>query len=77
MQNQYGYTPVMNQINQYSPTIQQQSTYNQRPEQIQQQFQSEENQRASNTTSIRRNSRVLTPQDRPANTGIGQTLNDR
>lgn len=67
---------MMNQMNQYSPTSQQ-STYNQRPDQAQQQFQSEENQRLPNTTSIRRNSRVLSPQDRPTQSGIGQTLNDR
>ncbi|XP_032454965.1 junctophilin-1 isoform X6 [Nasonia vitripennis] len=77
--NQYGYTPMMNQMNQYSPTAQQQqTTYNPRLDQMQQQFQSAENQqRLPNTTSIRRNSRILSPQDRPAPGGIGQTLNDR
>lgn len=70
---------MMNQMNQYgAPTQQQQqqqsNMYNQRPDQMQQQFQSEDPQRPTN---LRRNSRVLTPQDRPATGGIGQTLNDR
>lgn len=78
MQNQYGYSAMMNQMNQYSPTTQQQPAYNQmRPEQTQQQYQSEEAQRQMNATSIRRNSRVLSPQDRPAAVGVTQSLNDR
>lgn len=73
---------MMNQMNQYgAPTQQQQqqqsNMYNQRPDQMQQQFQSEDPQRQQNPTNLRRNSRVLTPQDRPATGGIGQTLNDR
>ncbi|XP_014213394.1 junctophilin-1-like [Copidosoma floridanum] len=71
--NQYGFSPMMNQMNQYVVPPQ---PFNQRPEQPQQNYQTEEAQRQQNATSIRRNSRVLSPQDKPTQ-NIGQTLNDR
>ena len=46
----------------------------------QQQYQPDgliDGQRPSSATSIRRNSRILSPQDKPNIGGIGQTLNDR
>ncbi|XP_051169518.1 junctophilin-1-like isoform X2 [Leptopilina boulardi] len=67
--NQYG----AGQINQYNT----QQLYGQ---QQQQQYQSDnmsDGQRPSSATSIRRNSRILSPQDRPNIGGINQTLNDR
>ncbi|XP_015435476.1 PREDICTED: junctophilin-1 [Dufourea novaeangliae] len=73
--NQYG----PGQVNQYGSQQlygQQQSPPSQT--QIQQQYQPDgigDPQRPSSSTSIRRNSRVLSPQDRPGT--IGQTLNDR
>lgn len=70
MPNQYGYSSMMNQY----PTSQQ-TAYGQRQDQIQQQYQAEENQRLQNASNIRRNSRVLSPQDRP--TATTQNLSDR
>ncbi|XP_017878468.1 junctophilin-1-like [Ceratina calcarata] len=74
--NQYG-PGQMNQYNSQQLYGQQpQQQQQQQQQQIQQQYQPDgDAQRPTSATSIRRNSRVLTPQDRP-NT-IGQTLNDR
>lgn len=61
-------------MNQYNP----QQLYGQ-PQQ-QQQYQPDgliDGQRPSSATSLRRNSRILSSQDRPNIGGIGQTLNDR
>nr|XP_012151181.1 PREDICTED: junctophilin-1 isoform X2 [Megachile rotundata] len=77
--NQYG----QGQMNQYSSQQlygqqQQQLPPQQQQTQVQQQYQPDgvgDAQRPPSSTSIRRNSRVLTPQDRPGT--IGQTLNDR
>ncbi|XP_024946791.1 junctophilin-1 isoform X3 [Cephus cinctus] len=68
--NQYG----PGQMNQYNP----QQIYGQ--QQPNQQYQPDgpiDPQRPPSSTSIRRNSRILSPQDRPATGGISQTLNDR
>lgn len=68
--NQYG----AGQMNQYNT----QQLYGQ--QQQQQQYQSDnmpDGQRPSSASSIRRNSRILSPQDRPNIGGINQTLNDR
>ncbi|XP_043470439.1 junctophilin-1-like [Leptopilina heterotoma] len=68
--NQYG----AGQMNQYNT----QQLYGQ--QQQQQQYQSDsmpDGQRPSSATSIRRNSRILSPQDRPNIGGVNQTLNDR
>ncbi|CAK9814982.1 Jph3 [Anthophora plagiata] len=70
--NQYGSQQLYGQQQQQQPPPQQQTQV------PQQQYQSDgvaDAQRPSSSTSIRRNSRILTAQDRP-NT-IGQTLNDR
>ncbi|XP_063977064.1 junctophilin-1 isoform X2 [Diachasmimorpha longicaudata] len=83
MVNQYG--PPQNSYNlqMYGQSaINQQQMPQQMQQQLQQQMQfqsdqtSVEEQRAPLGASIRRNSRILTQQDRPV-TGIGQTLNDR
>ena len=52
---------------------QQQDPYMQRRDSIQH---TDENQRPT-SSNIRRNSKVLSPQDKPSGIGIGQTLNDR
>ncbi|XP_066594670.1 junctophilin-1 isoform X2 [Prorops nasuta] len=72
--NQY----VPPQINQYPPgqVYGQGQSQGQPPEQYQTDGASDGGQRPSSASGIRRNSRVLSPQDRPT-TVIGQTLNDR
>ncbi|XP_076634402.1 uncharacterized protein LOC143348267 isoform X1 [Colletes latitarsis] len=78
MPNQYG----PGQMNQYGSQQlygqQQQPPPPQQQTQVPQQYQPDgigDPQRPPSSTSIRRNSRILTPQDRPGT--IGQTLNDR
>ncbi|KAL6432756.1 hypothetical protein ACFW04_006267 [Cataglyphis niger] len=66
----YQYGP--GQVNQYNP----QPVYTQQETHSSQQYQPDgDAARPSSSTSLRRNSRVLSPQDRPGT--IGQTLNDR
>lgn len=75
--NQYGQQSQTNQYNSQQVYGQQQQLAGQPQTQIPQQYQQADGEapRPPSSTSIRRNSRVLTAQDRP-NT-IGQTLNDR
>ncbi|XP_031774744.1 junctophilin-1 isoform X2 [Apis florea] len=75
--NQYGQQSQTNQYNSQQVYGQAQQLGGQPQTQIPQQYQASDGEapRPPSSTSIRRNSRVLTAQDRP-NT-IGQTLNDR
>ncbi|KAF7409404.1 hypothetical protein HZH68_003785 [Vespula germanica] len=74
--NQYGPSP-MNQYNPQSMLTQQQQEQPSQQTQSMQQYPDgiTDIQRPPSSASIRRNSRVLSPQDRPGT--IGQTLNDR
>lgn len=71
MNHQYNAQPMYAQQQQQQPMTQTQ----------QPQYQTDgtalDPQRPASSTSIRRNSRVLSPQDRPNIGTIGQTLNDR
>ncbi|XP_034952732.1 junctophilin-1 isoform X2 [Chelonus insularis] len=68
---------VYNQPPQQSMAAQSQQQQMQQQQQSNQQYQELNDARRQSMSNLRRNSRVLSPQDRPGASVIGQTLNDR